>query len=299
MKRSTKQIIKLHGWRLDRAIHYYIYFRFYDLYVKIALYATKAIVALFSGFELTGAIGKFIFDRYHAKIVSRGDVTNILELGEGIDLGPDTTGRIVPFKYANNLVLKEPEHIAVMDCACKLALNAPCTPVNCCIAVGQPVVDFWMEHCEKFHARRISKEEALDIIRELRSTGHINQVFFKVATGGSMSLICNCCPKCCVSMQATQLVQHIKGAGDLSQSVASGYKVRHDEDKCELCGDCAAVCHFSAIDVKDGQWIYHEHACMGCELCVERCPHGALSLVYEGGDLIPLDMDMVKGELGR
>ena len=42
MKESTKKVFKLHGWRVDRAIHNYIYFTFYDLYVKIALNATKA-----------------------------------------------------------------------------------------------------------------------------------------------------------------------------------------------------------------------------------------------------------------
>ncbi|MDY6795557.1 MAG: hypothetical protein SWK76_09825 [Actinomycetota bacterium] len=299
MKESTREIFKLHGWRIDRAIHYYIYFNFYDLYVKIAYYGTKAIVALFSRFRPTGAIGRFIFNRYHAKILSREDVTKILELEEDVTLGPDTTGKIIPFKYANDIVLKDPEHIAVMDCACKLALDAPCGPVNCCIAVGKTVVDFWIDHCEKYNARRISKEEALETIRELRGTGHINQTFFKVATGGSMSLICNCCPECCISMRATKLVQRIKGAEDLSQYVASGYKVKHDSDKCELCGDCAAACHFEAIEVTNGRWNYSEKACLGCGLCVEGCGQGALELVYEDGDLIPLNMDLVKEKLGR
>jgi len=298
MKESTRKIFKQHGWRVDRAIHYYVYFTFYNLYVKVALNATRAIVALFSRFEPTGVIGRFIFDRYHAKVLSHSDVTKLLSLDEDVVLGPDTTQKIVPFKYANKIVLREPEYIAVMDCPCKLALDAPCQPVNCCIAVGRPVVDFWMEHCDRYNARRISKEEALEIIEELRGTGHINQVFFKVATGGSMSLICNCCPKCCVSMRATQLVQRIKGAEDLSQYVASGYKVKHDADKCELCGDCAAVCHFDAIELKDGEWTYHEQACMGCELCVENCEQSALSLAWDGTGLIPLDIDLVKEKLG-
>ena len=37
---------------------------------------------------------------------------------------------------------------------------------------------------------------------------------------------------------------------------------------------------------------------MGCELCVEKCEHGALSLAWEEGGLIPLDIDIVKEKLG-
>jgi len=29
MKESTRKIIRLHGWRLDRAIHNYLYYQFY------------------------------------------------------------------------------------------------------------------------------------------------------------------------------------------------------------------------------------------------------------------------------
>ena len=112
MKESTKRVFKLHGWRMDRAIHNYLYFIFYDIYVRGALYATKAIVVLFSRVEATKYITKFIFDRYHAKVLSKGDVTKILNLEETVMLGPDTTKRIVPFKYANKIILQEPTHLA-------------------------------------------------------------------------------------------------------------------------------------------------------------------------------------------
>jgi ferredoxin len=298
MKESTKKVFKLHGWRVDRAIHNYFYFIFYDFYVKTALYLTKIVVALFSRFKATNYITKFIFERYHSKVLSRGDVTKILNLDETVMLGPDTTKRIVPYKYANKIVLREPDNLAVMDCPCKLELKDPCQPVASCIAVGRPLVDFWMDHCEKYHVRRITRDEALDIIDEHRKTGHINQAFFKVATGGSMGVICNCCPKCCVSMRATALAQKIKGGQDISQFAPSGYTVEHDNEKCELCGACVKTCNFNAIEIRDGVRIYNPDACVGCELCVENCEHGALTLVLEEGGLFPLDMDRVRDILG-
>lgn len=294
MKESTRKIFRLHGWRVDRAIHNYINFLFYDLYVKSALYLTKGVVALFSRLEATKYVPKFIFDRYHAKVLSRGDLKKILDLEGTVMLGPDTTGRIIPYKNANKIVLREPAYLAVMDCPCKLGLDDPCQPVASCIAVGRPLVDFWMEHCSKYHVRRITKEEALAVIEEHRRKGHINQAFFKVATGGSMGVICSCCSRCCVSMRATALTRRIKGAENVSQYAPSGYTVKHDPEKCVLCGTCARFCNFGAVEVREDERIYDPGRCYGCELCVENCPQGALSLVLEEGGLLPLDLDLVK-----
>jgi len=35
VKTSTKWLFKKHGWRLDRTLHNYIYYRFYYPYVKV------------------------------------------------------------------------------------------------------------------------------------------------------------------------------------------------------------------------------------------------------------------------
>jgi NAD-dependent dihydropyrimidine dehydrogenase PreA subunit len=298
MKESTRKVFKLHGWRVDRAVHNYLYFTLYEFYVKAAIYLTKGIVVLFSWLGLTRYIPQFIFERYHAKVLSHGDVIKILSLNESVVLGPDTTKRIVPYKYANKIVLREPDNIAVMDCPCKKELKDPCQPVASCIAVGRPLVDFWLEHCDKYNVRRITTEEALDIIKECRATGHINKAFFKVATGGSMGVLCNCCPKCCASMRCTALAQKIKGSDGISMYVPSGYTVVYDPEKCELCGECMKTCNFGAVEIRDGVRIYHPEACLGCELCVENCKQGALTLIWEEAGLIPLDIDIVKEKLG-
>jgi len=298
MKESTKRVFKVHGWRVDRAVHNYFYFIFYDLYVKVALNATKVIVVLFSWFKPVNYVTNFIFNRYHSKVLSHGDVTKLINLNETVMLGPDTTNRIVPFKYANKIVLREPDYLAVMDCPCKLEMKNPCQPTAACIAVGRPIVDFWMDHCKKYNVRRITKEEAMDIIDKLRRTGHINQAFFKVATGGSMGVICNCCPDCCVSIRATRLAKRVKGGQDISQFVPSGYTVLRDEAKCQMCGTCVKTCGFDAVEITDGTRTYRAEACVGCELCVEECEHGALTLVLEDdGGILPLDIDMAREEL--
>jgi ferredoxin len=297
MKDSTRRVFKLHGWRVDRAIHNYLYFLFYDVYVRAALILVKIVAAVFSWFEPTKYVGKFIFERYHAKVLSREDVTKIINLNETIMMGPDTS--IVPYKYANKIVLREPENLAVMDCPCKKELKDPCQPLASCIAVGQPLVDFWMDHCQRLNVRRITADEAMEIIEAHRKTGHINQAFFKVATGGSMGVICNCCPKCCVSIRATRLVHKIKGAQDVSQYAPSGYLVEHDEAKCRLSGRCADICNFGAIEIVDGKHIYDPEACMGCGLCVENCEQEALTLVLGKGPILPLDIDALRERMAE
>jgi len=38
MKESTKKMLKKHGWRFDRFVHNFIYFKFYYPYIKFVYY---------------------------------------------------------------------------------------------------------------------------------------------------------------------------------------------------------------------------------------------------------------------
>jgi len=67
-----------------------------------------------------------------------------------------------------------------------------------------------------------------------------------------------------------------------------------DAEKCRLCGTCANACPFQAIRIEANERVYDESACMGCELCVERCPEGALALRRSPGRPLPLDLDLVR-----
>jgi ferredoxin len=291
MRESTKFVIKKHGWRVDRAIHHYIYFTFYAPYTKIALLGTRFLIEYFSWFKPLVPLARAIFNRYHSKVLSSTDAQKILTLNEDLSIISDKNKKVIPYKYATRIIFQEPEYIAVMDCPCKKSTKNPCTPVNCCIAVGKGIASFWLEHCKKYNARRISQHEALNIVKEYRKNGHITQAFFKVATGGSTGVICNCCPKCCVSLEATKLAKKIDK--NLSMNAASGYEVIHNNDLCRLCGRCVEICPFNAIEIKGNTRIFMRDDCLGCGLCVEHCTEGALSLRIEGS-VFPLDIDLIK-----
>jgi ferredoxin len=266
---------------------------FYYPYVKIAYWIVLSLKYL-KWFKTIVPVGRMVFNRYHAKVLSYDDTRKIFALDEDIRIISDENKRIIPYKYATKIIFQEPEYIVVMDCPCKMATHAPAEDINSCIAVGRGVSSFWLEHCQKYHPRRILPQEALEIVRRFRKKSHINQAFFKVATGGSTGVICNCHPDTCVSLRATCMLSKIDNS--LSMSAESGYSVRCDDEKCSNCGICEEVCHFSAIEFINGRRDYHRTACLGCGLCVENCPEGALAMYVDPDKPLPLDLDRIREE---
>jgi Pyruvate/2-oxoacid:ferredoxin oxidoreductase delta subunit len=292
MKESTRIMLKKHGWRLDRFVHNYFYFLFYYPYVSIL---SKFVASLkhLAWCKPIIPVGKMIFNRYHSKVLSYEDTRKIFALNEDLCIDSDGNKQIIPYKYATRIIFQEPEFIVVMDCPCKKATGAAAEDINSCIAVGRSVSSFWLEHCGKYNPRKITQAEALAVIDRFRKKGHITQAFFKVATGGSTGVICNCHPDTCVSLQATRLAGGIDKS--LSMTAASGYSVAHKADVCIRCRMCADICGFGAVVFKSDERIYDNSRCLGCELCVQQCPAGAIFLYTDPDKSLPLDLDRVRG----
>ncbi len=299
MKESTKIMMKKHGWRFDRFVHNYIYFKFYYPYVTFVYYLFKYMSRYLSWFKPLNLILSMALNRYHAKVLSFGDTKKIFALNENIAAISHENKKIVPYKYAYKILFQEPEYVAIMDCPCKKALNDKDENINSCLAVGKGLTSFWLEHGgKKYNARRITQKEAIDIITRFRKMGYLTQAFFKVATGGSTGVICNCHPDTCVSLQASRFAKKFKKS--FTMNAESGYAVSRDEKKCKLCGDCAEICPVECIQVvKEKSWEYDRKACLGCELCVESCPEKALTLYRDDEKLVPLDLDIVRKEYMR
>jgi ferredoxin len=67
-----------------------------------------------------------------------------------------------------------------------------------------------------------------------------------------------------------------------------------DESKCDLCGNCVKICQFEANEIREEMLVYNRQECVGCELCVEHCPNGALALYLDcERKILPLDIDMI------
>ena len=97
MRASTKALMAKHGWRIDRAIHNYLYFSFYYPYVRFVYRLFAFLAQYLSWFKPLKLIIKPAFARYHAKVISGGDAVKILELDEDVMAVSEKNKKIVPF----------------------------------------------------------------------------------------------------------------------------------------------------------------------------------------------------------
>ncbi|MBN1533226.1 MAG: 4Fe-4S binding protein [Spirochaetes bacterium] len=294
MKESTRIMFRKHGLRIDRAVHNYIYFVFYYPYVRTMYHALRFLSEYLYWCRPLKPLLRAAFDRYHSKVLSSGNAAKLLSVKEDLRAVSDRNRRIVPFRYAYGIILQEAQHIAVMDCPCKKTLGDEEWAISSCIALGKGLAGFWLDHGEKYRARRITRDEALAMVRMFRERGYLTQAFFKVATGGSTGVICNCHPDSCVSLKATAMARRF--GGNLTMNAASGYSVLWNPKKCRFCGTCMLICPVEAVDMRERERRYRREECLGCELCVEHCRHGALSLYRDEEKPVPLDIDIVKRE---
>ncbi len=295
MRQSTKNFAKaIKVWRHPiYFLHGYLYFTQYDRYVKVCLQLLRPYIRVFPR-------GRWLFDyltdRYHFKMMTKEQVTQVLTLDHDVAIDGDLAAKVIPFPIANRILLSQPQNIAVMDCPCRLEKGEDaCRPVNVCLAVGEPVVSFWLEHGEKYHVRRVSSEEAIKLMEEERARGHIQSAWFKDATGGKTGVFCNCCSCCCAGMEAVRTTRLLQVADPPAVGAPSGYAARVDRELCSGCGACAGACHFEAIEM-DGEnrslTVYSR--CMGCGICVEACAAGARSLVRDERKGLPLDIRVLE-----
>jgi len=298
--RGVRNVFRFHGWRVDRALHNVAYFAFYDTYVPVFVRVGGALARYFGGSRIVHAMYDLVYSRYHAKVITPAEYTKILTLNHDVNLGPDDGKQIIPFEYANNIIMEEPQYIAVMDCPCRMSRKNPCQPVNVCMGIGRHYAELWMDVGEKYHVRQVTQEEALQLLNDARSRGCITAAWFKVATGARTGVICSCCSCCCGGLEGMRIARKLTGGAPLTNVAPSGYRVVIDEDVCVECGQCSEICKFGAMR-RDAAGVrsYDFAECLGCGLCVEHCQAGGLRLEIDSDKSLPLDLDLAREILSR
>jgi len=158
--------------------------------------------------------------------------------------------------------------IAVSDCVCRK--EAKLLSEGC----NHP-----MESCLSFGVaaeyyidsglgREITAEEAIKILEETDNSGLIHAG----ANSKHLSNICNCCPCCCAALKA------ITKRGSYRQRHFNAiFEAMVDEEECTACEICLERCPVGAIEVKESAMVDRDK-CLGCGLCANSCPTEAVNL---------------------
>jgi len=299
---QESRAIKNHS--LGDFVHGYIYGRWIYAYIGVAKGRhplTKILGPLFrfvtflfpnpkvnAGTAPAGNKTKITFaDGYHAKVMPLDKASKLITVNKPLNM-PDLE-QVIPYKRARDIILKNPDHIAVLKCPCRAAQEKPCQPEDVCLVVGEPFASFIVEH-HPDKTRWISQQEAVAIMEAEEERGHVHHAFFKDAMLDRFYAICNCCSCCCGAINS-----HRNGTPMLA---SSGYVSEVDQDICIGCGMCSGFCQFDAIDMIDGLANVNFEKCMGCGICASKCEQEAIRFRLEPAKGLPLDICALQDQQG-
>jgi len=280
------------GFSLLDFIHGYVYLRWLYLYIgvgtgeyKLAKWirpVANIIGKLFISSNGDPANKPTMAETYHGKVVPLEAAKQLIMVQESIEL--TNLEQIIPFKTARDIILMHPDHIAVVDCPCRVSRSEPCMPLDVCIVIGEPFASLIIEnHPER--SRWITSQEAEKILEAEHARGHVHHAYFKDAMLGRFYAICNCCSCCCGAMQAVR--------NGSPMIISSGYVCQLDQDLCIACDVCMDSCQFGAIYTEAGKLVIDDQTCMGCGVCVSVCPVNAMSLVIDPLKPAPLEINQL------
>ncbi len=184
--------------------------------------------------------------------------------------------QVFPYEQASAL-LNKAKSFAVGKCICRVQKAL----------VGEPCkypveVCLWFSPTEGFFkddpdTRVLTREEALQILQESDEAGLVHSSS-NVREGHYF--ICNCCTCCCGTMRG------ISELGIENSVAKSDFYVAVDPEMCTGCEICVDRCQFGAISIVDNTSHVDQKRCVGCGLCVTSCSSGARTLVRKPEDQI-------------
>ncbi len=162
-------------------------------------------------------------------------------------------------------ILDSAKTFTAYDCICRKqqdALGKGCdAPKHNCLSFS--MVD------RKPQKYDISKEEAINLIKEAEDAGLVHSVS-NVVNG--LHYICNCCGCCC------GVLRGINDWGIENSMARANYEALIDDENCIGCEACLPRCQVNAIAMVDGKASINRDKCLGCGLCVSTCPTSAIEL---------------------
>lgn len=197
---------------------------------------------------------------------SKENVKKFTQIAEAFDAygkrrGPATAGnfpvglgpmRVIPIERAIegetrrasyeevSMYLNENKIFSVSDCSCRTsreAMGEGCGHLkeDMCIQMGH-AAEYYIR---TGRGRKITREEAFEIIRKAEDNGLMHQIP-NTDGPGKTHAICNCCGCGCFALRIAEMYVN-------PDMVRSNYVAEVDKDKCVACGECVENCPVNAL----------------------------------------------------
>jgi ferredoxin len=183
---------------------------------------------------------------------------------------------IIPPSEAETLVFEAGEAY-LRDCPCRAQMKlCPKEEWEVCLLFTHASEE------DRQGTKRITAEEAVQIVKQTTTRGQIHQVFY-FEDGDRPFELCNCCTCCCFPLREE------KAKGDqFKDQLRSDYVAYTDPAVCIGCGDCVPSCFFDARQLEGDSIDLVDALCFGCGVCLATCPQSAIKLIHQPGRGIPI-----------
>ena len=179
--------------------------------------------------------------------------------------------------------VKRNDHFAVFPCACRLLEqhtehgNVCDCIMDCCLAFGK-----WARWAvEQGHARRISRDEALEILDACEKKGQVH-------AGLPNLVVCNCCKHACLSFFAQKF-------GKPHIFIQNHFFAVVDSETCISCGACVERCLVGAMQLETIA-VVDRTRCIGCGACATGCEEHSIRMHRRSEEEIArLDGELAEG----
>ncbi|MFX1364916.1 MAG: ATP-binding protein [Promethearchaeota archaeon] len=198
----------------------------------------------------------------------------VIPVEEEVEVGQEL---VLPYEDIKKIIEKN-DLISTNHCYCrswKENLNEPCklgiSDINC-LCFGS-WAKFLIDHD---FAEPISKEDALKMVKKAEDYGVVHKAFHAKRNPELEELtICNCCTCCC------QIFQFFKRGIFPFHTLTSSIAIV-DPEKCIGCDICVEKCPMEATKLEGNHSIVNVERCIGCGVCAHHCPEKAITLKKTG-----------------
>jgi len=206
-----------------------------------------------------------------ARITQDGKPIQIIPVDKTLDVAEEF---VLPSQTVEEIINKF-DDIAVGYCFCRQRrslLGDPCStdaPTLNCFTFGKSA----RHTAAQGFAQKVTREEALKIMKEAEKAGLIHKAFHPGSREASPETsICNCCKDCCDTLELWR-------SGTLPLINSTYHLSVIDQEACTGCGICVEWCPTDAIVINEKNLAQRdESSCLGCGVCSRFCPEEAISL---------------------